>query len=112
MIGAPKHPTGLAGTGAAAATFCYTNHDITEPNDKASLGGSCMLHVQAMSDAPWYARALSGLFFPGRAMGQMVDKLIWQGDLQGCFEADPQQAQQLFADWNEEVKRVSVATML
>lgn len=65
--------------------------------------------MQVMAAAPWYAHALSGWFFegPGPVMGRMGDKVVWQGDLQGCFGSDPQRAQQLFVAWNEEVKRVS-----
>lgn len=66
-------------------------------------------HAQMLGAAPVYAHVLRGLFLngPGPVMGRMVDKVIWKGELQGCFESDPQRAQQLFAAWNEEVKRVS-----
>jgi hypothetical protein len=65
--------------------------------------------AQMLGAAPVYAHIARGLFLngPGPVMGRMVDKVVWKGDLQGCFESDPQRAQQLFAAWNEEVKRVS-----
>ncbi len=40
-----------------------------------------------------------------RQQKQMVQQLLWQRDLQGCFGSDPQRAQRLFVEHIEEVKR-------
>lgn len=60
-----------------------------------------------MARAPWYVRAFSRLMVPGPSMTDMTNKLIWQGDLQGCFD-DPDKVQQVFVQWNEDVKKVRV----
>jgi hypothetical protein len=64
-----------------------------------------LLHVQAIEDAPAYVRWIDGLFPPGRKMGPMLDKVLWQGILKGSFE-DPAAAQQHYVEWNEGVKQV------
>ena len=64
-----------------------------------------------MDDAPGYVKAISGLFPPGRNMVPMVDKVIWQGLMQGTFQ-DPAAAQKRFLEWNEEVKQAVPADRL
>lgn len=58
-----------------------------------------------MSDAPGYVKLIDGIFPPGRKMGPMMDKVLWQGIMQGTFE-DPAAAQQRYREWNDEVKQV------
>jgi len=64
-----------------------------------------MLCLQAMSDAPFYVQWVDSLFPPGPKMSPMLDKVIWQGIMQGTFE-DPEAAQQRYREWNEKVKQV------
>lgn len=37
---------------------------------------------------------------------QMVNSVVWDGELQGCFGQDPEKAKQMFLEHTEEVKRV------
>uniref|UniRef100_A0A383VA60 Sulfotransferase n=1 Tax=Tetradesmus obliquus TaxID=3088 RepID=A0A383VA60_TETOB len=60
---------------------------------------------KAMNDAPAYVRWLDGFFPPGRKMGPMMDKVLWQGILQGDFE-DREAAQQRYLEWNDAVKQL------
>lgn len=60
---------------------------------------------KAMSDAPGYVKLIDGLFPPGRKMGSMMDKVLWQGIMRGTFGEDPAAAQQCYRDWNEAVKQ-------
>lgn len=57
-----------------------------------------------MRDLPWYVALSYKLLRPGQSLA-MVDRLVWLGDLQGCFENE-EKAKQLFEQHNEEVKKV------
>lgn len=63
----------------------------------------CLL--QAVRDVPWYVAAALKVLNPGYSL-PMVDQLVWEGDLQGCFESDPRKVKQLFQQHIEEVKKV------
>jgi hypothetical protein len=65
-----------------------------------------LLRLQAIQEVPAYVRWIDGLFPPGRKMGPMMDKVLWQGILKGTFDKDPAAAQQHYVDWNESVKQV------
>lgn len=60
--------------------------------------------MQAMRNLPWYVALIHKLLRPGQSLA-MVDRLVWQGDLQGCFETE-EKAKQLFEQHNEEVEKV------
>jgi hypothetical protein len=70
-----------------------------------------LLRMQAIEDAPAYVRWFDGLFPPGRKMGPMMEKVLWQGIMKGDFE-DPEKAQQHFQQWNESVRQVGLACSL
>lgn len=63
------------------------------------------LLLQAAREIPWYVSLAHKVVNPGYSIA-MVDKLWWQGDLQGCFANDPQKAKQLFEQHNKEVREV------
>lgn len=65
------------------------------------------LHWQVSTTAPWYVRHFPGLQAGGKHHRAMIQAVIWDGSLQGCFGSDPEKAQQLFLEHIEEVKRVS-----
>lgn len=64
-----------------------------------------------MSDAPGYVKLIDGIFPPGRKMGPMMDKVLWQGIMQGTFE-DAAAAQQRYREWNNEVKQVCAGLVI
>lgn len=62
--------------------------------------------MQVMANTPWYVRAIMGMLPPGGVAVRMIDEVVWSGDLQGCFGADPDKAKRLFKQHIEEVKQV------
>jgi hypothetical protein len=63
-----------------------------------------------ISEAPWYVLKvlswLKGIDFPRHVA---LIRLVWEGDLQGCFGSDPDRAQQLYLEHVEQVKQVSTS---
>lgn len=63
------------------------------------------VRIQAMRGLLWHVNLVHSLLHPGYSI-DMVDKLAWNGDLQGCFESDPAKAKRLFEQHNKEVQEV------
>ena len=64
-----------------------------------------------MGRAPWYVKSLMRLLPPGGAAVDMIEKLVWQGSLQGCFGSDPDKAKRLFVEHIEAVKQVRATSL-
>lgn len=68
------------------------------------LGVYVVLSAQILNKRPWYVKALD----PGpNTRMKMVNKVVWDGELEGCFGKDPDKAKQMFVAHNEEVVKVS-----
>lgn len=67
------------------------------------------LLLQIISNVPWYVKYCPGPRPGGKYFDDMLQAIIWDKDLHGCFGSDPQKAQKLFQQHIEEVKRVSTA---
>lgn len=65
-----------------------------------------LLLLQARRQLPWYALLLERWTSPWRLLFDMADTVVWERDLQGCFERDAAKAKRVFEQHNEEVIKV------